>query len=287
MIESVHSLAPEPAPAASGIHPTAVIEPGARIHLSARIGPHAVIGSRVTIGPECVIGPCAVLEGEVYLGAGNQIGPHTVLGAPPQIRDPVGDFGPLVMGDGNIIREHATLHSARPGGVTRLGHRNLFMAYTHLAHDCLLGDHNELANGVQLAGHVVVGDHVGFGGLTALHQFVRVGSFSFVGAGAMVSQDVLPFTLVSGDRARTYGINRIGLRRQGFSLTSRQELAQAVRELLLAATLAEGVARVKDLFPGGAGEIETLLAFAQASQRGICCWIGRKMKHEPVKLEEE
>jgi UDP-N-acetylglucosamine acyltransferase len=250
------------------VHPTAVVELGARVDPTAEVGPYAVIGARVVIGPRCVIGPHAVIEGETVLGPENTVGPHAVLGAPPQIRGAVGE-GALVLGAGNTLREHVSVHAGSSGGVTRVGDRNLLMVGSHVAHDCVVGDGVELANGVQLAGHVEVGDHAGIGGLAAVHQLARVGRLAFVGAGAMVSQDVPPFSLASGDRARVYDINRVGLRRHGVDGATRTLLRRALALLLAAPTLREGVALVREQVAHCA-EVEQLLAFAATSRRGLC-----------------
>jgi UDP-N-acetylglucosamine acyltransferase len=255
------------------IHPTAQVADGAQIDPTATVGPFAVIGPDVRIGAQTRVGPHTVVEGRTTIGAHNEIGPHAVIGAPPQIRElQRADRGALEIGEGNCIRELATVHVGGPGGVTRLGGRNLLMAYSHVAHDCQLGDGVELANGVQLAGHVVVEDDAALGGLAAVHQFVRVGRCAFVGAGSMVSQDVLPYSLVSGDRARTFGLNTVGLRRRGFSSEVRRELARALRLLMCASTLADGLRRARAA--GGGAEVEHLLGFAACSRRGLCRGVG-------------
>lgn len=251
------------------IHPTAVVHPGARLEAGVEIGPLSVIGDGVRLGPRCRIGAQVMIEGETDIGADNRIESHAVLGGLPQIREARDRGGTLVLGDGNWIREFVTIHRARDGGVTRIGRGNLLMAYSHVAHDCVLGDGIELANLVQLAGHVEVGDQAGFGGLSAVHQFVRVGAHAFVAAGAMVSQDVPPFSLVAGDRARVYGLNLVGLRRRGFQAERRAELARALRLLLCAPTMADGIREVMLRVPPSV-ERDQLLAFAEHGRRGLC-----------------
>jgi UDP-N-acetylglucosamine acyltransferase len=257
------------------IHPTAVVEPGARIDPSALVGPYAVIGPHVVVGPACRVEAHSVLQGETVLGAGNRVGPHAVLGAPPQIRETTGDdAGGLEIGDGCWFREMTTVHlGGAPGRLTRVGSRCMLMAYSHIAHDCVVGDGVELANGVQLAGHVEVGDLASLGGLAAVHQFVRVGRLAFVGAGAMVSQDVPPFALVSGDRARVYDTNRVGLERRDVAPHVRRRLRTALRMLLGAPTVAEGVAAVREAVEPCA-EVDELVAFVLASRRGVCRLVG-------------
>jgi UDP-N-acetylglucosamine acyltransferase len=268
------------APGAGHVHPTAVVETGASIDPTATVGPLAVIGGQVVIGPGCCVGPHAVIGGQTRLGSGTSVGSHAVLGAPPQIRDLDAPPGALLIGEGNCVRELVTIHAASPGKTTRVGDRNLLMAYSHVAHDCQLGDGIELANGVQLAGHVVVEDGASLGGLAAVHQFVRVGSGAFVGAGAMVSQDVLPYTLVSGDRARTFGLNLVGLRRRGCTAEDRRRLQRALRALLDAPTLAEGLALARAAAGTETDEVRRLLAFAASAPRGICRPVGRARRAE-------
>ncbi len=260
-------------------HPTAVVEAGAELHPSVRLAPYAVIGPRVRLAAGCVIGPHAVVLGDTWLGEGCVVGPHAVIGAPPQVREESGEGGALRVGAGTIIRELATVHAARAGGETRVGARCLLMAGSHVAHDCRLGDGVELANGVQLAGHVQVGEAAGLGGLAAVHQFARIGAYAFVAAAAGVSQDVPPFALAAGDRARVYGINTVGLRRRGFAPTLRRELARALRLLLGAATLADGLRAAREAVPPSP-ELEALLAFAAFSRRGLCARAGRRRQRE-------
>ncbi|MFZ5785303.1 MAG: acyl-ACP--UDP-N-acetylglucosamine O-acyltransferase [Acidobacteriota bacterium] len=250
------------------VHPTAVVEEGARIDPGATVGPFALIDARVRIGAGTVVGAGAVIAGETTIGARSWIGPHAVLGTPPQIRETL-EAGALEVGDGTVIRELATVHAARPGGRTRVGSSCLLMAGCHVAHDCQLADHVELANGVQLAGHVEVERGACLGGLAAVHQFARIGAFAFVGAGAMVSQDVPPYCLASGDRARIYGLNVVGLRRNGIAPARRRELARAVKLLFAAASLGDGLARVSAEV-AASEERDHLLAFVSASRRGLC-----------------
>jgi len=251
------------------VHPAAVVEPGARLDPTASVGPCAVIGSRVTLGPGCRVEAHAVIQGETTLGPGNHVGVHAVLGAAPQIRGRTVE-GALQIGEGNTFRELVTVHvGGARGSVTRIGNQNLLMAYSHVAHDCCLGDGVELANGVQLAGHVQVEDHAVLGGLAAVHQFVRIGTLAFVGAGSMVSQDVPPFTLASGDRARIYDLNVVGLRRHGYGPNARRALRRALGLLLTAPTIQQGVERVR----AGSeltAEVERLLAFVEQGGRGLC-----------------
>lgn len=253
---------------ATRIHPTAVIEPGASIDPTARVGPFAVIGPKVVLGPETRVEAHAVIQGRTVLETDNRIGPHAVLGAPPQVRG-VEDSGVLQIGRHNWFREFCTVHGGWEGA-TRIGDHNLLMAYSHVAHDCQLGDGVELANGVQLAGHVLVEGNVAIGGLAAVHQFVRIGAFAFIGAGSMVSQDVPPFTLASGDRARSYGPNVVGLRRHGFDPEDRRQIKLALKLLNGAPTLNEGLQWIRDQLRSRSACAQQLVDFCEASQRGIC-----------------
>lgn len=250
------------------VHPTAVVAAGARLDPSVVLEPYAVIGEQVQVGARTIVGSHAVIQGDTAIGADNRIAPHVVLGGAAQIRD-AGEQGRLVIGDRNWLREFCTVHCGSPGQTTVVGHGNMLMVQSHVAHDCRLGDAIEMANGVQLAGHVEVGDHATLGGLSAVHQFARVGAHSLVGAGAMVSRDVPPFSLASGDRARCYGINAVGLRRRGFSATLRRELDRAIKVLLAAPTLGEGMALVRESGPLS-GALAELVQFAATSSRGLC-----------------
>jgi UDP-N-acetylglucosamine acyltransferase len=250
------------------VHPTAVVEPGASIDPTARVGPFAVIGPDVVLGPETRVEAHAVIQGRTVLELANRVGPHAVLGAPPQVRG-IEDSGMLQIGRHTWFREFCTVHVGWED-VTRIGDHNLLMAYSHVAHDCQLGDGVELANGVQLAGHVVVEDNVAIGGLAAVHQFVRIGAFAFIGAGSMVSQDIPPFTLAVGDRARSYGPNVVGLRRHGFSPEDRRQIKQALKLLNGAPTLHEGLQRIRDQLRSSSPCAQRLVDFCESSQRGIC-----------------
>ncbi len=254
-------------PAETLVHDTAVVAPGALLDPGVVVEPYAVIGEQVRIAAGTLVGSHTVVQGQTEIGRDNRVGPHAVLGMPAQIRD-VEEQGRLVIGDHNWLRELCTIHCGSPGETTRVGHHNMLMVHSHVAHDVQLGDHAELANGVQLAGHVHVGDHVTLGGLAAVHQFARVGDHALVGAGSMVSRDVPPFSLVSGDRARCFGINAVGLRRRGFTSALRQRIDAALKALLSASTLDQGVAAVRDM--GQDEPLQQLTRFAEASSRGLC-----------------
>jgi len=253
------------------VHPTAIVAPGARLHATAEVGPYAVIGPQVEIGAGTIVGPHAVIEGRTRLGERNRVFQFASVGAPPQDLKYAGEDSALEIGSENLIREFTTLHKGTTGGggVTRIGNRNLFMAYAHVAHDCQVGNGCVLANAATLGGHVEVGDHVILGGLAAVHQFTRIGKHAFVAGGAMVVMDVPPFCTAQGDRAELAGINSIGLARHGFSEDQIGRVKEAYRILFRSKLpLDEAVERLRTEL-GDQPEIQELLTFVTTSQRGL------------------
>ena len=253
------------------IHPTAVIAPGARLDSTVEVGPYAVIGHQVTIGPGTTVGPHAVIEGRTRIGAGNRIFQFASVGAQPQDLKYAGEDTELHLGDQNLVREFTTLHigTAGGGGVTRIGNRNLFMAYAHVAHDCQVGSDCVLANAATLGGHVEIGDHVILGGLAAVHQFTRVGQHAFVAGGSMVVMDVPPFCTAQGDRAELAGVNGIGLARRGFTEEQIGRVKDAYRILFRSKLpLEEALEQLRTEF-GGYPEVDTLVSFVATSKRGL------------------
>lgn len=254
------------------IHPTAVIAPGAELAADVEIGPYVVIGPHVKIGRGTRVGPHAVIEGRTTIGENNRIFQFASLGAIPQDLKYHGEPSELRVGDGNQIREFTTMHIGTEGGggVTAVGDQNLFMNFSHVAHDCHVGSRNVFANGATLAGHVTVDDSVILGGLAAVHQFVRLGESSMLGGGAMVVQDVPPFCVVQGDRAGLVGLNVEGLRRRKFSEDDVRSLRMAYRTLFRSGLrLPDAVRKVRE-DPGRAVVVERLVAFVESSTRGIC-----------------
>lgn len=253
------------------VHPTAVVGPGAKLHPTVEVGPYAVIGGQVTIGAGTTVGPHAVIEGRTRIGERNKVFQFASVGAQPQDLKYAGEDSALEIGDENLIREFTTLHKGTTGGggVTRIGNRNLFMAYAHVAHDCRVGDGCVLANAATLGGHVDIGDHVILGGLAAVHQFTRIGQHAFVAGGTMVVMDVPPFCTAQGDRAELVGINSIGLARHGFSEDQIGRVKEAYRILFRSKLpLEEAVERLRTEL-GDQTEIQTLLAFVTSSHRGL------------------
>jgi UDP-N-acetylglucosamine acyltransferase len=257
---------------AEGIHPTAVVAPEATLAPDVRVGPYAVIGPRVRIGAGTVIGPHVVIEGRTTIGARNHVFQFASVGAVPQDLKYHGEDSELVIGDDNRIREFCTLQPGTEGGgmLTRIGHANLLMNYSHIAHDCLLGDRNVVANGVQLGGHVRIADGTVIGALAGIHQFVRIGESAIVGAGSMVSLDVPPFCNATGDRATLHGLNVIGLKRRGMSDSVVQALKRAYRIMYQTGLrTADAVARIRAELPD-VPEVERFAAFIEQSERGVC-----------------
>jgi len=203
----------------STIHPTAIIDPSARVADSAVIGPYCVIGPEVEIGERCVLQDHVTFQALTTIGADNLIYPYTVIGADPQDRKFKGERSECRIGDNNVIREHVTIHrgTQNGGGITRIGSNNLIMVASHIAHDCLVGDHITLANQVMLAGHVYIEDGANVGGGVGIHHFATIGTCSFIGGLARIAKDVPPFMLMEGNPAEVRGINSIGMARRGFS----------------------------------------------------------------------
>lgn len=256
----------------SRIHPSAAVAPGAELDPDVEIGPGAVIGPRVRIGARTTIGAHTVIDGWTEIGSDNQISPHVVLGTPPQDLKYRDEPTRLVIGDRNRIREFVTIHRGTPQGrgVTRIGSDVFLMAYSHLAHDNVVEDHVVVANGAQVGGHVELGAHAILGGCSAVHQFVRIGAHAFVGGGSVVVMDVAPFCRASGNRARLFGLNGIGLRRRGFTAADLRAVGAAYR-LLFGSNLllSEAAARIEQELLPKCPKLEALLVFVRSSQRGL------------------
>jgi UDP-N-acetylglucosamine acyltransferase len=253
------------------IHPSAVVSPHAELGEGVKIGPFSVIGGHVTIGRDTVVGSHVVIEGNARIGDRNQIYPYVSIGSPPQDIGYKGEETRVVIGDDNIIREYATINRAttKQDRVTIVGNGNYMMAYSHVAHDCILGDNIIMANAATLGGHTVVGDHTTLGGLTASHQFVRIGAYAFIGGNTGLPKDIPPFMMAAGSRAKLYGPNLIGLRRHGFSKEVIEGLKKAYRIIWRESKrFDEGIARARkevEAFP----ELDMLLDFFNGSKRGI------------------
>ncbi len=254
------------------IHPTAVVDAAASIAADCTIGPGACIGADVTVAEGCRIGAHAVIEGPTTIGPDNHIGPHAILGTPPQDLGYDGEPTRLVIGAGNWIREFATIHRGTPKdrGETRVGDANFIMAYAHIGHDCVVGNHVVMANGATLAGHVTVEDRVNIAGLCAIHQFARIGAYAMLGGGTMAPMDIPPYAMASGNHARLYGLNRRALQRAGFESGTLQALRRAYRLLFRSGLrLEEALAEIEATPALDVSEVRHLVAFIRDSKRGI------------------
>jgi UDP-N-acetylglucosamine acyltransferase len=252
------------------IHPTTVIHPGAQIGAGCEIGPYCVVGEHVVLGDRCRLHSHVVLDGYTTLGADNQVFPFACIGLKTQDLKWKGGVTRVEIGDRNVFREYATVHSATADGeATRVGSDNHFLAYTHLAHDVQVGSHVIMSNVATLAGHVVVDDHAIIGGLAAVHQFCRIGRHSMIGGCAKVVQDIAPFMMADGNPAETKFVNKVGLERAGFSAESIANLTKAYKILFRSGlTTANALTRLETELPASE-ELALLSAFARASQRGL------------------
>ncbi|HEX6438147.1 MAG TPA: acyl-ACP--UDP-N-acetylglucosamine O-acyltransferase [Candidatus Binatia bacterium] len=256
----------------SRIHQTALINCQAEIDSDVEIGPYSVIGAGVRIGRATKVASHVVIEGRTSLGQGNTIYQFATIGSRPQDLKYRGEASELIIGNHNTIREYVSLNPGTAGGgmVTRVGDHNLLMMHCHIAHDCLIGNHNIIANGATLGGHVVVEDYVIVGGLVGIHQFARIGSGAILGAGSMVSKDVPPFCNTTGDRARLRGLNLEGLKRRGFTPAAIDALKKAYRIIFQSKLKTKDALEKIRREVSPTAEIDILLAFIAQSQRGIC-----------------
>ncbi len=253
------------------IHPTAIVDPGAQLADDVEVGPFCVIGADVEVGAGSWIGPHVVLKGPSRLGQRNRIFQFASVGEDCQDKKYAGEPTRLEMGDDNVVREGVTLHrgTVQDRGVTTIGSRNLFMAYAHVGHDCLIGDDCILANQATLGGHVTMGDFVILGGLSAIHQFCHIGTHAMCGGGSIVTKDIPAYLMVNGNPGQPHGLNLVGLKRRGFSREALKALSDAYRlvyrqGLTLDQALAEIDARYADL-----PEVTAFSDSLRSSTRGI------------------
>jgi len=252
------------------IHETAIIDDSAVIANNVQIGPYSVIGAEVEIGAGTVIGPHVVIKGPTLIGKDNRIFQFSSIGEDPQDLKFHGEQSRLVIGDRNTIRECVTMHrgTEEDSSLTQIGNDNLFMAYVHIAHDCVIGNHIIFANNTTLAGHVIVEDFAILGGFTAVHQFTRLGSFCFTGFATALDRDVLPYFTVAGNRARARGINKEGLVRKGFKTETIRALQDSFKILVKSrGTLKEKLERVSELATAHP-EVKQIIDFMDHSERG-------------------
>jgi UDP-N-acetylglucosamine acyltransferase len=253
------------------IHPTAIVDCSATIPESCTIGPYCVIGADVELGENCQLASHVVLGGPSRLGRDNRIYSFAVVGGDPQDVTYHGEATRLEIGDRNQIREYVTINrgTVKGGGVTRIGSDVLIMAYTHIGHDCLVGDHAMLVNAATLAGHVTVEEWAVVGALSPVHQFVRIGAHAYVGGGTTITQDVLPFSMTSAERdTHAYMLNKVGLERRGFSRERIARLHHAFK-VLLGSKLNTSQAVEKLRGESAEDDIAALIHFIEGSQRGI------------------
>jgi UDP-N-acetylglucosamine acyltransferase len=257
------------------IHSTALVDRTSELADDVEVGPYSIVGARVRIGAGTVLGPHVVISGRTSIGRGNRFFPFCSIGGAPQDKKYAGEDTELVIGDGNTVRECCTisLGTAQGGGVTHIGSDNWIMAYAHIAHDCVVGDHTILANNATLAGHVTVGDWVVIGGLSAVHQFCSVGPHAMAGGGSIVLRDIPPYVMCNGNPAEPHGINTEGLKRRGFEAETINLLRRAYKLLYKEGmTTVEAVSALAAMaaeHPASAEAIGLLKEFVSNSQRGI------------------
>ena len=256
------------------IHPTAVVDRNAELDSSVYVGPYAVIEAGVKIGADTRVEPHAVVSGPTTIGERNLIGSFTVVGGAPQDLGYKGEPTELIIGSDNQIREYASIHRGTPNGhkKTVIGDHNLLMAYTHVAHDCKIGNHVIMANVATLAGHVEVGDRATIGGLVAIHQFCRIGTFAYIGGVSGIGRDAPPYILIAGTRNRTKisGVNKVGLSRNGFSRDTIKMLDKAYRIIFRSPNLLmkDAIELARKEFPE-CEEVQILVEFLLGSKRGV------------------
>jgi len=254
------------------IHPTAIIDPSAKIPASCEIGPYCIVAPGVELGMNCKLHAHVVLGGPSKFGCDNEIYSFAVVGGDPQDITYRGEPTHLEVGDRNVIREYVTITrgTLKGGGTTRVGNDTLIMAYTHIGHDSVIGDHAMLINGATLAGHVSVEEWAVVGALCPVHQFVRIGAHSYVGGGTTITQDVLPYSMTSAERdSHAFMLNKVGLQRRGFSPKRIQKLHHAFK-VLLASKLNTSQALEKLRSESDLGsDVELLVRFIETSQRGV------------------
>jgi UDP-N-acetylglucosamine acyltransferase len=254
---------------ASDIHPSAVVDPGAELGADVRIGPGCIVESDVVVGDGCRLEPYCQVKRFTRMGRENHLHSHAIVGGEPQDLKFHGEESLLLMGDNNVVREFVTIHRGTEGGggETTIGSGCLIMAYVHIAHDCRLGDAVILSNAANLAGHILIHDRAVVGGMTGVHQFTRIGEHAFVGAMSGVAQDIPPYMLATGNRAKLHGPNLIGLRRAGFDQQALSMLKKAYALIFRSGTeRREALAEAERLY--GSPEVERLVQFIRESERG-------------------
>jgi len=248
----------------------AIVDLNAEIADDVSIGPFSIIGPEVQIDTGTVIGPHVVIKGPTNIGKDNRIYQFTSIGEDPQDKKYADEVTRLDIGDRNIIREFTTMHrgTVQDHGLTRVGSDNLFMAYTHVAHDCIIGDHVIMANGASIAGHVHMGDHAILGGFTLVHQFAQIGSYSFSAMGSAITQDIPPFVMVGGRPTRPHGINSVGMERNGISPETVRQIRKAYKILYKNnLRLEDAIEEMEDL-AGETKELHAVFSDRYSNHRG-------------------
>jgi UDP-N-acetylglucosamine acyltransferase len=254
------------------IHPTAIVSPKAELASDVEVGPWCVVGEKVVLGAGCRLHSHVVVEGPARFGERNEFFPFAVVGGKSQDLKYAGEPTFLEVGDDNVFRENCTVHrGTTPEIPTRIGSHNLFLAYSHVAHDCQVGNHVILSNNGTLGGHVVVGDYAIISGLTAVHQFCRVGEHSMTGGCSRIIQDIPPFMIVSGNPAETRSVNKVGLERRGFSPEDLRALRTAYKRLFLRknTNLSKGVETLRTEDAASNPQVRRLIEFIESSERGV------------------
>jgi UDP-N-acetylglucosamine acyltransferase len=253
------------------IHPTALVHPGARLGAEVNIGAYSIIGEHVEIGDHTHIGPHAVITGHTRIGRDNRIFQFVSLGEEPQDKKYAGEPTRLEIGDNNVIREFCTFNTgtAQDTGVTRIGSDNWIMAYVHVAHDCVIGDHTIFANNASLAGHVSVQDYAILGGFTGVHQFCRIGAHVITGIASVIRQDIPPYITVAGSPAAPHGINSEGLKRRGYSTEAVSAIKRAYKTLYKSGLGLNDAQAAIAAEAGQHPELQPLADFLAISGRGI------------------
>ncbi|MBM4324699.1 MAG: acyl-ACP--UDP-N-acetylglucosamine O-acyltransferase [Deltaproteobacteria bacterium] len=255
------------------IHPTAIVDPKAEVNAGVEIGPYSIIEKDVRIGEGSRIGPHVVIRQGTTIGKRCRIFQFSSIGEAPQAVAYKGEPTSLIIGDDNIMREFVTFHrgTVKGGGKTVIGDRNFFMAYSHVAHDCQIGNQVVLANGATLAGHILIEDFAVIGGLAAVHQFCRIGVHAFISGLTGVVLDIPPYMLAAGSRAKLFGLNAVGLKRQNFSEETIRALKTTYRIIFRSGlTLEKAIKKVEESEIYRIPEVEHLLRFIQQTKRGIC-----------------
>lgn len=253
------------------IHSTAIVDPSAELATDVTVGPYVIIGAGVRIGAGTTIGPHVVIKGPTQIGQNNRIYQFASVGEDPQDKKYHGENTRLEIGDRNVIREYCTIHrgTVQDKEVTRIGSDNLMMAYTHIAHDCEVGNHCIMANAASLAGHVRLQDHAILGGFSLVHQFCKIGEHSFSAMGSVISRDIPPYVMVGGRPTKPHGINAVGLERQGFTTDTIRQIKKAYKILYKSGLKLEDAVKMLEEMTAENPEIRIMTDFLQNTGRSI------------------